>query len=155
MTQKAERTEWDRHFLLLIDLIKESFNIKSDRAMCRHLGIHENLISRVRTGIQSVPATVWDVVNKKMRTPEYKAKGFGAELQITNAGMTRGDGSDSNVLGASVSNIDASLTTSEKPSLQTEYAKDLEIANEIIALLTKQLADKQRTIQLLLAKNPK
>ena len=136
----------------MVDSIKEAFNIKSDRAVCRKLGIHENLISRVRAGLQSVSAPVWDVINKKLRTPEFKEKGYGTVLQITSASRARDEPSKSFDNNHIETDTEPHLTTN--PSLLTEYAKDLEIANEIIALLTKQLADKQRTIQLLLAKNP-
>ncbi|GAB2466539.1 hypothetical protein GCM10011375_32730 [Hymenobacter qilianensis] len=151
----AERTEWDKHFLLIIDEVKSAFNIKSDRAMCRQLGIHENLISRVRTGIQSVPATVWDILNKQLRTPEYKAKGFGGRgvLQITSASRVQNEASVSDSPDTDEFKKDTGLQPITQPSLQTECAKDLEVANEIIALLTRQLADKQRTIQLLLEQN--
>ena len=148
----SERTEWDSHFVLVIDELKVAFNIKSDRAMCRHLGIHENLISRVRTGVQSVPATVWDILNKKIRTPEYKAKGFGGKgvLTITSTNRIPNGASFIDASDTNENKVDANFLPFTQPSLQSECAKDLEVANKIIALLTRQLADKQRTIQILL-----
>lgn len=146
----TERTEWDRHFTLVVDELKSIFDIRSDRAMCRHLGIHENLISRIRTGVQSVPATVWDIVNAKMKTPEYKAIFAKSKIRLTSTSRFPSSTPISDSLATNPFIRDTEPQPVNQPSLQTECAKDLEVANEIIALLTKQLANKQRTIQMLL-----
>ena len=61
---RSPRTQMDMQFLEMVEIVRIHMKVRSDRAMSKVLGQHDNFISRVKTGIQSVPLSVWDTFDK-------------------------------------------------------------------------------------------
>ena len=132
-------------FLNQVAPLMPHLNIKTDRAMSNLLGQHDNFISRIKTGVQSVPSTVWDIFN------DIRGK-YLSENNITSGSIYMNHlqfGALSHK-PTSLNNISSAETINHHEDHNTDYKKDLETANEKIMLLTSQLADKERLIQILL-----
>lgn len=133
----------DYQFLALVAQIMPHLNVKTDRAMSNLLGQHDNFISRIKTGVQSVPSTVWDIFNEIVNTSKFK-------LLTENQHDKKNKAVSHIITKALLSNIPSVEPETPAREFETNYKKDLETANEKIMLLTSQLADKERLIQILL-----
>lgn len=141
---KSPRTKRDYLFLAQVNHLMPSLNIKSDRAMSRALGQHDSFINRIKTGIQSAPSTVWDILDNLAKTSKLEL--------LTENQIAKRDQSTSRILTSAL--LDDKPASSEAGQEEifssSYYIKELAANNEKIALLTSQLADKERTIQILM-----
>lgn len=137
----------DYYFLNSVAQVMPHLNIKTDRAMSNLLGQHDNFISRIKTGVQSVPSTVWDIFNDIIGKflSENNNNNISSSIHMNH--MQALALSHNTTL---LDNISSAETINHHKDLNTDYKKDLETANEKIMLLTSQLADKERLIQILL-----
>jgi hypothetical protein len=136
--EKGPRTEQDERFLMLVSQIMKAERISSERAFSLEFGRGPDFISRIRRGIQSAPADAWDALLNKY--PEAR------NTTTTNV-MAQGSGQ---VVGTVHGDNHYSPTTLQ--DCQQELAQSqqsLAAAQKEIALLTSQLADKERIIRLL------
>jgi hypothetical protein len=142
--EKRPKTELDVKFLALADELMAKRGIIKDAAMSRELGRSNEFINRVRNGIQSATPEAWDALLTKF--PEAR------NITTTNV-MAQGSGQ---VVGTVHGDNHYSPTTLQ--DCQQELAQmqqSLAAAQKENALLTSQLADKERTIQILLNQLPK
>jgi hypothetical protein len=142
--EKRPKTELDVKFLALADELMAKRGITKDAAMSRELGRSNEFINRVRNGIQSATPEAWDALLTKF--PEAR------NITTTNV-MAQGSGQ---VVGTVHGDNHYSPTTLQ--DCQQELAQiqqSLAAAQKENALLTSQLADKERTIQILLNQLPK
>ena len=168
---KPPKTEIDVRFIDMIEKVKVSKKIKSDRLMSKALGLHANFISRIKTGVQSVPSTVWDrfhlyleendvVSDNLSASPLEHAESDVAEDKAKQA-LREGLEKDEYVMvERTLYPFDFSrrshnpLTGAER-AYESSLQRALKVANDTILLLTNHLADKERTIQILLGQQPK
>ena len=169
---KSPKTNMDAFFLEMVEAAKLEMNVRSDRAMSKALGQNESFISRIKTGIQSVPLAVWDTFDKYARdnnlvdfhesSPSQVARRavetVAVAARLGNAFSKRdikalfqpSDEGDKMRHGP----MKGGINRGAKADLDNQLAainEKLAAANEVIALLTSQLSDKERTIQILLA----
>ncbi len=127
--------------------------VNSDRAMSKVLGQHENFLSRIRTGIQSVPHNVWDALYELFNSPELQHLSFSRPTYKVRHRTHKHVEPD---MESGAERVNGTGAARKKAS--TDFEKDLASANEKIALLTSLLEEKERTIQILLnqsvQKNP-
>lgn len=119
--------------------------VSSDRAMSKVLGQHENFLSRIRTGIQSVPSSVWDTLYDLLETSELRHIDYKRPKLRIKPRASRGD---ENFVQMQLPPEDESGASRKKTI--ANYEKDLAAAHEKISLLTELLKEKERTIQILL-----
>jgi hypothetical protein len=136
--EKGPRTEQDERFLMLVSQIMKAKHISSERAFSLEFGRGPDFISRIRRGIQSAPADAWDALLNKY--PEAR------NTSTTNVSVHGGGQAVGTIQGDNF----YAPTTLEGCQLELEqYKRDLAAAQKEIALLTSQLADKERIIRLL------
>ena len=124
--------------------------VSSDRAMSKVLGQHENFLSRIRTGIQSVPSSVWDTLYDLFDTSELRHLGYSRpKLRVKSRPLREGE-----EIAHRVVQFGDETGAGRKKSI-ANYEKDLAAAHEKIALLTNLLEEKERTIQILLNQSAK
>jgi hypothetical protein len=68
---KSPKTTMDRTFLAIAQQLMVEHNIPSERSMSSELGQNVNFISRIKTGVQSVPADVWDTLINKFNIRQF------------------------------------------------------------------------------------
>ena len=135
----------DYDFLHVVEEIMPHLKVSSDRAMSKVLGQHENFLSRIRTGIQSVPSSVWDTLYDLFGTPELRHLGYSRpKLRVKSRPLRADEGF-----------IQMEHPLGDEPGAGRKktiasYEKDLAAAHEKISLLTSLVAEKERTIQILL-----
>ena len=168
---KLPKTEMDVRFIDMIEKVKVSKKIKSDRLMSTALGLHANFISRIKTGIQSVPSTVWDRfhlyleendvdIDNLSASPLERAESDVAEGKATQGFRDELEKDEYVVTERTLyprgyfSKSLRPLTTAER-AYESSLQRALQVANDKILLLTNHLADKERTIQILLSQKPK
>lgn len=138
--ERKPKTELDEQFLLIARRVMQTRGIKSDRAISLALGRHSDFINRVSKGLQSATPEAWD----KLLT-DYP------EARTTTNVMAQG--------GQAIGTNNGTATQHGAPLPQDgereDYRTKYESAQKEIALLTSQLADKERTIQILLNQLPK
>ena len=140
----------DYDFLHVVGEIMPHLQVSSDRAMSKVLGQHENFISRIRTGIQSVPSSVWDTLYDLFETSELRHLGYSRpKLRVKYRPLRDGEH-----IAQKEVQIGDETGASRKKSI-ANYEKDLAAANEKISLLTNLLEEKERTIQILLNQQTK
>ena len=124
--------------------------VSSDRAMSKVLGQHENFLSRIRTGIQSVPSSVWDTLYDLFETSELRHLGYSRpKLRVKHRPLRDGE-----EIPQKVAQLGDETGAGRKKTI-ANYEKDLEAAYEKISLLTDLLAEKERTIKILLDQSTK
>ena len=161
---KSPKTGMDESFIELIEVTKGQMNIKSDRLMSKALGQHPNFLSRIKTGVQSVPSTVWDLFHEYWKKNDV-AGGTSSSVQFKWAKDLMIDSAKHRqYLEEVFANAErADLEQKANPEAYrikaltslTDIKQELLVATEKILLLTSQLADKERTIQILLSQQPK
>lgn len=127
----------DRLFLEMVQSVMEKQRIPSDRAMSKELDQHENFISRIKNGVQSVPSSIWDAFIERFHIAQLN-------FVIDQPRIIYSQKHAINVVN------DNHGTVTQGHTSISDCEKDLRSANEKIALLTNQLQDKERTIQILL-----
>lgn len=138
----------DRQFIKLVEAIMKENGIQSDRSMSKLLDQHENFISRIKTGVQSVPANIWGILIER-----YNVKSLSLidEDVVIPANLHRLTGNViGNNSGTSTQTIGTELSRPKSEILLASAEEKLKAAEEKIKLLISQLADKERTIQILL-----
>lgn len=141
----------DRQFIRVVETIMREQGIASDRSMSKLLDQHENFISRIRTGVQSVPANIWGLVIQRYNVTNLSLVD---DDPITTNNISRHSGNViGNNSGSSVQTIGDRSTKAETGISEGALQEKLRAAEEKIAMLTSQLADKERTIQILLKQN--
>lgn len=141
---RSPKTELDEKFLSIARQIMKSHGINSDRAISLALGRKPDFINRVSNGVQSATPEAWDILFSKY--PEAR------NITTTNV-MAQGSGQ---VVGTVHGDNHYSPTTLQDCQQELVQAQQsLAAAQKENALLTNQLADKERTIQILLNQLPK
>lgn len=143
----------DRTFLAIIQQLMAEHNIPSERAMSSELGQNVNFMSRIRTGVQSVPADVWGVLISR-----FNLKSFTITDEDTPA--TYNVSHTANVVGTNTGNAtqtnNYSISDCEKE--RDAYKVERDKAQQQVEHLQAQLqtkdaliASKEETIDLLKA----
>lgn len=152
---KSPKTQMDEDFLKVIEEIMPALNVSSDRAMSKVLSQHENFLSRIRTGIQSVPAAVWDILYDLFSTPELQHLGYFRPKLQYKGGKPRPEREPAISHQAPMSSDEEPGAARKKAiaSYERELSaadRELSAAHDKISLLTSLLKEKERTIQILL-----
>lgn len=161
---KCPKTRMDEMFISMVETTKGLTNIKSDRLMSKALGQHPNFLSRIKTGVQSVPSTVWDLLHEYWKengivgdnpssAPFEWAKGLVIDSDKHRQHLEEVFANGERAKLEREANPEA-YRIKALPTL-TDVKQELLVATEKILLLTSQLADKERTIQILLSQQPK
>jgi len=135
----------DYDFLRVVEQIMPPLQVSSDRAMSKVLGQHENFLSRIRTGIQSVPSSVWDTLYDLFDSSELRHLGYKRPKLTV---KPRPLGADEYLLQREPKLGDE--TGAGRKKTIANYENDLAAAREKILLLTSLLEEKERTIRILL-----
>lgn len=136
------KTELDEQFLTIARQVMRSHGITSDRAISIALGRHADFINRVSKGTQSATPEAWDTLLTKY--PE-------ARTTTTTNVMSQGGGQAVGTVQGDNHYSPTTLHDCQQELAQSQQT--LAAAQKEIALLTSQLADKERTIQILLKQN--
>ena len=145
LNPKSPKTRMDLDFLRVVEEIMPHLQVSSDRAMSKVLGQHENFLSRIRTGIQSVPSSVWDTLYELFNSRELRHLGYSRpKLRV----KYRPIGADE-LIPEKIA-LPGDETGAGRKRTIASYEKDLAAAHEKISLLTSLLEEKERTIQILL-----
>ena len=145
---KSPKTQMDEDFLKVIEEIMPALNVNSDRAMSKVLRQHENFLSRIKTGIQSVPSSVWDILYELFSTSaELQYMGYSRPKLRFKGGRPGPDGQRPE---KAVSHPADEETSAARKKAIASYERELVVAYDKISLLTSLLEEKERTIQILL-----
>jgi len=137
----------DRQFIRLVEAIMKEHDVQSDRAMSKLLDQHENFISRIKTGVQSVPANIWGLLIERYGITSLSLID---EMPIASNLHRHSSNVIGNNSGFSTQTIGNTASQPVTDSALASFQEKLIAAEEKITLLTSQLADKERTIQILL-----
>ena len=135
----------DLDFLRVVEGIMPHLQVSSDRAMSKVLGQHENFLSRIKTGVQSVPSSVWDTLHDLFDSPELRHLGYNRpNVKVKYRPLRDDENAPQKVIQA------GDETGAGRKKTMANYEKDLAAAHEKILLLTSLVEEKERTIQILL-----
>jgi hypothetical protein len=145
---KGPKSELDDMFLSLVEHIMKTHGVKSHSALSKELGKGVDLISKVRRGLQHAPPDAWDALFAKY--PD-------ARNITANNVMVQGNGQAIGTnYGEANQDIDHLKPKHQAGSIYYEWnnlrfvpAETHDALKREVELLERQLADKERIINLL------
>jgi hypothetical protein len=148
---KSPKTTMDRTFLAIVQQLMVEHNIPSERSMSSELGQNVNFISRVKTGVQSVPADVWGTLISKFNLRQFTivdedgAAPSNVSRHINVVGINHGTANQTTTYNLSDCEKERDILRAERDSL----AKQLELLNGHIKMQDTIIKGKDEMLDLL------
>ncbi|MVN77817.1 hypothetical protein GO988_15910 [Hymenobacter sp. HMF4947] len=150
--QKSPKTEMDRTFLAIAQQLMAEHNIPSERAMSSELGQNVNFISRIRTGVQSVPADVWGVLISKFNLKSFSIEDEDTPATFNVSRTTNVVGTNTGTANQTNNNYNLSDCEKERDALKAErdsLLKQVELLNGQLKMQATIIEGKDQMLDLL------